>query len=199
MIAFLRAALAWALPVIVSGCATAPAGAPALREIALANPGFELDAIPGRNCATRWDCSAHSDPNAYAYALDEPQPGAGTRSLRIERVRNEPWGIIAQVVRDPALRGAKLRFSHAVRTEGVAGNGVGPFFQAHTGAGVSFGMVKRLATGSSPWKRLEVEFVVPREAVLFEVGALFEGGGKAWIDAVKLELVEPPAADKKPV
>ena len=117
---------ALAIAILVAGCAApqpGPGSADPAREIALRNPGFELDPIAGTNCAPQWGCSAHSDAGSFRYTIDGAGPASGARSLRIERIRNEPWALITQVVNDPKLRGARLRFSLAVRAEGASGNG----------------------------------------------------------------------------
>ena len=184
----------------LAGCAAAPAPeVPALNVIELQNPGFELDPVQGSHCAPKWECSAHSDARSFAYTVDASQATAGTRSLRIDRVRNEPWGVIAQSMRDPALRGAKVRFSLAVRTEGADGEGAGPFLQFHDASGRGIGFVKKLAKGTSAWQRLSVEFVVPAATYLVEVGATQEGPGSAWVDDARLELLELAPSGKNPV
>ena len=195
-----RHARAFLAALCVAGCAAAPAPeTPALRVIDLQNPGFELDPLQDSHCAPKWACSAHSDPGSFVYNVDASQAAAGARSLRIDRVRNEPWGIIAQSIRDPALRGAKVRFSLAVRTQGAEGKGAGPFLQFHDGSGRVIGDVKKLAKGTSAWQRLSVEFVVPPATHLLEAGALLEGPGSAWIDEARLELLELAAPVKNPV
>ena len=192
--------LAGALALVLAGCAAAPVPeVPALSVIELKNPGFELDRHPLSYCATQWECSGHVNVHSFVYTLDPAQPASGTRSLRIERVGIEPWGVIAQVVRDPALRGAKVRFSLAVRTEGADGNGGGPYLRFHDGRGVSLHWEKKLAKGTSPWRRLAVEFVVPAETFLLEVGAILEGPGRLWIDEARLDLLELVPGAKKPV
>lgn len=195
-----RRALAALVALALAGCAAAPAPeTPALSAIALQNPGFELDPVQLSYCAPKWECSGHVNVHSFVYTVDPAQPAAGTRSLRIERVGVEPWGVIAQVVRDPALRGARVRFSLAVRTEGANGNGGGPYLRFHDGRGVSLHWEKNLAQGTSPWRRMAVEFVVPPETHLVEVGAILEGPGRVWLDDARLELLELAPTPKKPV
>ncbi len=193
------AALAMAL---CAGACAAPPG-PAVEEaasaIALKNPGFEQDPVPGGNCAPQWGCSAHSDAGSFRYTVDGSGAASGQRSLRVERVRNEPWGLITQAVHDPKLRGARLRFSLAVRTEGASGNGGGVFYAAQGPGGVTIAHQQKLTPGTSGWSRIAVEFVVPAAANLFEVGAILEGPGTLWIDDARLEVLEPASAGKKPV
>jgi hypothetical protein len=178
--------------------ATGPSDSPP-REVALRNPGFEADPIPGSHCAPQWECSAHSDPFSYAYVIDESAPSAGKRSLRIERVRNEPWGLITQAITDPKLRGAKLRFSMNVRTEGATGEGGGPYFFAHGRGGLRVGHEQRVVNGTTGWQRMTMEFRVPAATEVFEVGACQFGPGRVWIDDARLEVLELAPGTKTPV
>jgi hypothetical protein len=54
-------------------------------------------------------------------------PTEGKQSLLIERVGKEPWSTVTQTFRANALRGQRIRFSLAVRTGGVDGEGAGPW------------------------------------------------------------------------
>ena len=64
-----------------------------LRVVALQNAGFELDAPRRCRSARRaGNCTAHADPTSFVLHVDPAQPAAGTRSLRIERVRQRAVG-----------------------------------------------------------------------------------------------------------
>lgn len=185
----------------IVGCGAAPvAEVPALRAIPLQNAGFEMDPLPPSmsRCAPKWECHAHADPSSYEYFIDSGGAAGGERALRIQRAKNEPWGSISQGVRDPALAGARVRFSMAVRTEGATGNGAGPYLVFQDGSGRQLGVVKKLGKDAA-WKRLSVEYVVPATNYIIEAGAILEGPGKAWIDEVRLEVLENASPEKKPV
>lgn len=194
---------ALAAALLAAGCAGPAATGVAEtlpREIALRNPGFESDFIRTDNCAPQWGCSAHADPFAFHFVVDETAPpSGGKRSLRIERVRNEPWGLITQVVQDPKLVGAKLRFSIAVRTQGLTGEGAGAYFFAHGRSGRRMAHAQQLVKGTNGWERVTLEFRVPADTELFEVGVSLYGPGQVWVDDARLELLELAAPDKKPV
>jgi hypothetical protein len=184
---------------LVAGCAEpAPQAAAQPRTIELRNAGFEDPTNPADNCVIHWSCSAHADPGSYRYRIDESAPGGGKRSLLMERVRNEPWGLITQGIWDRSLIGAKLRYSIAVRTEGVSGQGAGVYFFAVASGGGRVGHTEKLVQGTTGWQRLTIEFVVPSSSSVFEVGAAMYGPGKLWLDDAKLEVLEP-APPKKPV
>ncbi|QJR11549.1 hypothetical protein DSM104443_02627 [Usitatibacter rugosus] len=187
----------WAalLAAAVAGCAS-PGPSAESRLVTLRNPGFEADG-PAHGCAPGWRCSSHSDPNAFRHEIDGTVSAEGQRSLRIERVREEPWTLVMQHVIDPTLRGARLRFTLAVRTEGATGNGGGPFVLVHGPGGATVHHDQKLTSGTADWKRVSVEFDIPVNAESFEVGAMLEGPGKLWIDAARLEHLGATAPAKK--
>ena len=174
----------------LAGCATTPQAPPLPREIALDNAGFELPVEADRNCAVRWGCSMHADPSSFRFSVDASTAAEGRQSLRIEPVTREPWAVAAQVLRDLRLRGVRLRLSFAMRLEGVAGKGAGPWVEVQDGAG------KRLAShvehfrGTEGWTRRSIEFTVPVGMYQFEVGTILEGTGKVWIDDFRLEVLD---------
>ncbi len=158
--------------------------------VPLRNPGYEDAPRAGERCAPHWNCSMHADPDAFRFALESTAPAAGQRSLCIERVKPEPWGLATQAVDIAALRGKRLRFSLAVRAEKLDGRGAGPWIQMH-GVPAAQGHVERLVASTDGWQRLAVEFTVVPAATLVEVGAVLEGGGRACVDEARLEVLGP--------
>jgi hypothetical protein len=177
----------------LAGCASAPQ-APAVKStlaLTLKNPDFEAASHPLRACPLGWDCSMHSDPNSFRFFHDEAKPLGGKRSLCFEPVAKEPWALASQVVSDLAkLRGARVRFSVAVRLENVTGDGAGPFAVAQGPGGSVIAHDKRLIQGSQGWQRLAVEIGVPQNAGLIEVGVAFEGRGRVCLDDAVLEVLQ---------
>ena len=194
-----RATSALAIAALLAGaCATPSPPAPAVtRTIALKNPGFE-DPATTRKCPVGWDCTMHADPNSFRFFHDEATPAAGKASLCIEPVGKEPWGIASQGVFDiKALYGARVRFSAAIRVEGVIGDGAGPYVMARGPAyGAGLAHDKRLVNGTHGWQRIFVEIEVPEAAPFIELGVVLEGRGRVCLDDVLLEVVQVP---KRPV
>ena len=182
------------LAAAVAGCA-APGPAADSRVVALRNAGFEADGPAA--CAPGWQCNSHADPHAFRHEIDGTVSAEGHRSLRIERVRDEPWTLVTQRVFDPALRGARLRFTLAVRVEGATGNGGGVFVLVQGPGGATIHHEQKLMPGTADWKRLSIEFDVASNAESFEVGATLEGPGKLWIDAAQLEYIGATGSGKK--
>ena len=178
---------------LVAACAIpAPPAVPApeaARAIALKNPGFEEPAT-ARACPVGWDCTMHNDPTSFRFFLDQSAPAAGRASLCIEPAGKEPWGIASQGVFDiAALRGARLRFSAAIRVEAVTGDGAGPFISAQ-GASLARDFV--LVKGTQGWRRIAVEIEVPAGAPFIELGVTLEGRGRVCLDDALLEVVRVP-------
>lgn len=180
---FALAAAAWTL----AAC-NAMGPAPGTTDVALANPGFE-DGPAQPSCARGWYCSMHADPTSFRFTLDESGGAGGKRSLCIEPVKREPWGMATQALLDPQLRGKRIRFSLAVRTEGVAGRGAGPIIVAHGGSGQRLAHVERWVGGTQGWQRLSVEMDVPADARDVQMGGELDGRGRACIDDARLEVL----------
>lgn len=198
--------VALAVTVVLAGCASsepAPAiavsaAAPAVNVasailpspgLALANPGFEAQMGPDRRCAPGWDCIAHSNPEAFRF-FTAAAAAPGERSLCVERVANEPWALVRQLVRSPRLPGARLRLSMDVRVDGASGEGAGPWILVETLPRVHAQNVSNVARG---WQRRAAHISVPAGASELVVGAILLGPGRACIDNVRLEILASKA------
>ena len=158
--------------------------------VALRNPGFEDEPNPGRACPIGWDCTMHADPHSFRFFQDETSPHLGKRSLCFEPMKKEPWGVASQGVFDlHQMRGARVRFSVAVRLEAVTGGGAGPYAVAQGGGGAVIAHAQRLLQGTLGWQRVEVDLAVPQNASLVEVGVSLEGRGRVCLDDARLEIV----------
>jgi len=198
----IRPAALAALGLAAAGCATPPDPSrehrPAGIAVPLANAGFESESIAGRECPHKWDCVVHATAHSFRFSLDETTAASGRRSLRIERVTDEPWAMATQTVwTGPKTRGVRMRFSLAIRSLSQGGPGVGAIVAAQNGSGAQVGLWKSYVPSSGEWKRALVEFDVPASAALIEVGVVVDGSGPAWIDDAHLEILQAEA--KKPV
>ena len=182
----------------LAGCAAVPqpappvpapprTAAPAAPTLVLRNAGFEAELAPDQRCAPGWDCTMHNDPRAFRFFLEEGGP-EGRRYLCVERVHDEPWALVTQGFDGPAIRGARLRLSMAVRVEGASGEGAGPWALVQGNPPIN---PRRLVRGSAGWQRLSVEVAVPANRTMLELGATLEGPGKACFDDVRLEVLPP--------
>ena len=187
--------LAVAAASLLVACATPPAAPPAASNAApakaaqaaaypvLVNAGFEEPALPGRECAPRWECSAHANIASFRFAV--ASGGAtGNASFCVERVGNEPWALVTQAFHTRALADKRLRLSMAVRAQGLEG-GAGPWAQSQGGRAHA----QKLVKSTNGWERLAVDLDVPAESSLVVLGATLEGGGRACFDDVRLEVL----------
>lgn len=186
----MRRLLAACLVVASSASATtglAPVAATA-EIVPLKNADFEQQYPPDWRCPPHWSCITHSDASSHRFFIDDRAPANGKRSLCVERVRDEPWALATQGLFDTALRGRRLRLSISVRLE-AASAGAGPWVMVQGGAGNQLFHDERLVKGTRAWQRIELDFSVPSEAAVIEVGAALHGGGKMCIDDARLEIL----------
>ena len=183
-----RAAFAIACAAAIAACAAAaPAAKP--RAVVLRNAGFEEPPKAGGRCAEHWSCTMHNDPDAFRFAHEAARAAEGKQALCIERVAPEPWALVTQGVVDPRLRGARLRFSAALRVDRAEGEGAGPWALVHGPHG-NLAHAQRLSKATKGWERIAVEFPVAAAAQLVEVGVTLEGGGRACVDDARLEILD---------
>lgn len=199
----MRRAAAWIGSLALAGCASAPPAAPPAPAVksaapsaaapapppppALRNASFETPFASDGRCAPGWDCTMHNNPGAFRFYLQD-NAAAGSRSLCVERVLDEPWALVTQAFEGPAVRGARLRLSMSVLVDGVTGEGAGPWALVQGNPPIN---PQRLVRGTAGWQRLSVDITVPRERFILEVGATLEGPGKACFDDVRLEALPP--------
>jgi hypothetical protein len=158
--------------------------------VALKNPDFSAPVRPDRACPTQWWCTAHSDPSAYRFGL-ESDPKTGNHWVRVERVKNEPWALVSQMLAAEPLVGKRLRLSVAVDAAQVEGAGAGPMLHVQDGYGATLSHEQRLQARQGGWHTVSVELDVVAGASLIGVNLAFEGGGVARFDDVRLEVVGP--------
>jgi hypothetical protein len=175
---------------MLAACVATPQEAPvqpaAAAGIPLRNAGFENASTAGERCPEGWSCTMHANPDSFRFVLDPSAPAEGRRSLCIERVTNEPWAVASQSVPATALRGRRVRFSIAVRGEGMTGPGGGPWLLLNGPAGM-LAHEERIAIRGAAWERQSIEFTVPPQAVALELGATLQGPGRMCIDDARLE------------
>lgn len=182
--------------------ANAPAqGAPA-------NSYLDLD-FEAPDCAGGW----YSGSRGYEVQPDTQVFQSGRSSLRMRYTAKDPWiqgggrfGVVSRPFPAEAVAGRKVRFSGAIRTEGVSKGYAGLWWRAdgEGTASVFDNMAGRGASGTTPWTRYQIDIEVPKEAKQVIFGALFPGDGTAWFDDLRVEIdgvrwVEgPPIPNEKP-
>ena len=93
--------------------------------------------------------------------------------------------------------GKKVRFSGYIKTDAVTRGFAGLWWRVDGASGVlAFdNMQSRGVTGTTDWKRYEIELPVAAQATNINFGALFPGDGTAWFDGLRIELDGVPYLD----
>lgn len=99
-------------------------------------------------------------------------------------------------VKDAA--GKRVRFSGYIKTEGVTNGYAGLWWIVDGASGtLAFdNMQNRGVTGTTDWKRYDIELPVATDAKSISFGAILPGNGTAWFDGLTVELDGTPYLDK---
>ncbi len=154
-----------------------------------------------------WTAPSLHGKGSYLIALDDKACFQGRRCAFIARERS-PWewgfGQLSQQVEASAYRGKRIRFRAAARaeTEGF-GNNAELFLQASlagseasVGRPIAFAGMFDEPIRSKKWRTYQLEAKIPQEADAITFGFVLAGNGRAWFDAVSLEVIDdsPTAA-----
>lgn len=95
-------------------------------------------------------------------------------------------------------RGKRARFSGYIKTEGITTGYAGLWWRVDGTSGMlAFdNMQDRGVTGTTDWKRYEIELPVAADAKNINFGAILSGNGTAWFDGLAVELDGTPYADQ---
>jgi hypothetical protein len=136
----------------------------------------------------------------FDIATSTDRPYQGERSAMITRPPGrhygEAFGLLGQRIEAAAYRGKRVRFRAAVRTD-VTGPGNQAYLWLHVTKEWAFppstafydDMSDRPITNRE-WREYEIVGEVPEDAEMTDYGMALVGDGRAWIDAVSLEVVQ---------
>ncbi|WNG49779.1 AraC family transcriptional regulator [Archangium minus] len=136
-----------------------------------------------------------SAPKLYEAGLDTQSPCEGNRSAYLRSLQANPtsYGTFMQAFGAQSFRGKRLRFSAVMRTEDVQG-WAGLWMRVEgedPKEPLAFdNMQSRAVVGTTQCKRYEVVLDVPQESKAIMAGLMLSGTGKAWIGAVRFEMVD---------
>lgn len=171
------------LALAVFGCAKPPAETVSSPDNLLGNAGFET----GDASFAPWVMNIHADPEAYEFALDDTIAREGTFSLRVRKVREEPFASAVQYFRKRQLDQPRYRLSVWLRGENL--DSPTYLHAAFSRFGGQFALIDNRDEGLSgtfDWTRLEMEIAMPPQFDSAEIGVSTTGNGVVWIDAVEL-------------
>ena len=157
-------------------------------SIALRNPDFE--AKPGADGATDgWSTSQHAGPVSYKFGIDHGTSATGAASLRIERTREQVYGMIAQNVPISAHAGRTIEFSAQMKTADVGPEGW-QLMLTFTGGVPNPRHTAPALSGTQDFRKVTIRAQVPTGAQEAEVAAILHDRGTAWLDDVHLRIVD---------
>jgi hypothetical protein len=137
--------------------------------------------------------SAGSNPAGYEMGVDHKVKfrGKGAGFVRARAENTAGFGTLMQIFKAAAYRGKRLRFTAIVRTEQVVVAGIWMRVDLpDRREGAYDNMSDRPIRGTTPWMRYSVVLDVPTDATELAFGLLVAGGGSAWIDDVRLQVVD---------
>ncbi|MBS0591749.1 MAG: hypothetical protein JSR65_14090 [Proteobacteria bacterium] len=180
----------WTLA-LLAGCSSssqAPLATAPPSTIVLTNADFEAPAganseIPG------WQSSQHAGPLSYKFEIDHTTHAAGAASLRIERTREQVYGMIAQEVPIAAYAGRTIELSAQMKTADVGPAGWELMLTFSGGVANARRQAKPLS-GTQDFQKIAIRTQVPAGAQNLEIAALLNDRGTAWIDDVQLHTVD---------
>ncbi len=157
--------------------------------------GWPAGAADGKkNLPEGWFVT-ESAPQLYEAGLDTQGACEGNRSAFLRSLQPTPtgYGTFMQAFGAGAFRGKRLRFSAMLRTEDVQG-WAGLWMRVEgedPKEPLAFdNMQSRALVGTTGCKRHEVVLDVPQEAKAIMAGLMLSGTGKAWVGAVRFEVVD---------
>jgi hypothetical protein len=146
-----------------------------------------------RGDPTGWFASG-SAQHQYDIGIDHVmhRSGKGSGMIRSKAAKIDGFGSLAQEIKADDYRGKRLRLSAYVRSANVA-QWAGMFMRVDTPSknAIAFdNMIDRAVEGTTDWTKYEIVLDVAPEASKVAFGLIVNGPGTAWIDDVRLDVVD---------
>lgn len=154
--------------------------------------GFDMQ-TPNVAAAIVGDFVTSADP-AYADSLRRAADLARNAS---PAASGPAFGVATATFPVKDAAGKRIRFSGYIKTDGVTAGYAGLWWRVDGPSGVlAFdNMQSRGVSGTSDWRRYDIELPVAATATNINFGALFPGHGTAWFDDLTVELDGTPYAN----
>lgn len=169
------------------GQATPPTpGAGSAAAMTIVNPGFEDG--PGLE---PWTSFAHADPDSFSFTRDDSNRYGGQASVRIERLRNEPFGAVNQFVELPTHAGKQVRLRAWVSGRGIEDSAhLYAYAYDKTWVLISDVFETPRLTGDFDWREVVLTKQLPAGTHRLEIGIKSLGDGIVWADDFALEIID---------
>jgi erythromycin esterase-like protein len=111
--------------------------------------------------------------------------------MKTARPKSGTFGMATWTFPVEAVRGRRLVYSGAIKTEDVQNGRAGLWWRVDSAQRkvLTFdNMMNRGPKGTTDWTEYTIEIDVPESAANINFGVIMQGQGKAWFDALKVEL-----------
>jgi len=153
-----------------------------------ANGGFEA----GDDGPARWEQAEADDQHRLAWTDEAPH--GGQRCVRCDVDPAAPPTWVKWVQNDIGVEpDADYRFEAWVRGRDVKGQ-AGWFLHVHGQRPMALNRVVAAGEGTFEWRRVEIAFRTPPDALRATLGTVLRGTGTAWFDDASLTLLGKAAA-----
>jgi hypothetical protein len=156
------------------------AGGPLVRNI-----GFE----ESPTAPVGWRLSQHAGVTAYEHAIDEEVFFQGTRSFRMQRIKEQVYGLIDQRIRLPGGEPTRLQFGAVLRSRGVGPQG---WVLTANFVDIEGGIIDQVRAepvrGDTEWKPVALEAPIPPATHRIAIGVMLLDEGTGWVDDVWVRI-----------
>jgi hypothetical protein len=136
-----------------------------------------------------WTCRGED----YVFAVDDVVRHGGKQSCRIASCKRPvgDFAMMSQTIRADDYRGQRIRLSGHFKTEAL--EGMATLWMRIDGPDGLLGIDKSIGEavrGSSDWRREHIVLDVSEDSKTIRFAVLVEGQGQAWVDDLRLEVVD---------
>jgi RNA polymerase sigma factor (sigma-70 family) len=136
-----------------------------------------------------WSCFG----DEYVFTVDKAVRHGGNRSCRVESRTEKPTGfaMLSQTIRADHYRGERVRLSGYLKSDNLSG--IATLWMRVDGKNELLAIDKTITQavrGTTDWQRPCSVLDVPAESDTIRFAVLVEGSGKAWVNDLKLEVVD---------
>ena len=129
-----------------------------------------------------------------AFTEELHQASANAKNARHGEAEGPPFGVATASFPIEVAAGKRIRYSGYIKTQGITREWAGLWWRVDGKSGVlAFdNMHDRGVTGTTDWKRYEIDLLVPVDATNINFGAIHSGDGSAWFDGLSVTVDGKP-------
>ncbi|GIL41309.1 hypothetical protein [Roseiterribacter gracilis] len=139
-------------------------------------------------------------PTEYELSIDTqaPTPGGKSAKMRARTEKPSGFGAMMQLIKADSFRGARVKLTAMVKTEGAEVAGLWMRVDDERGSLSLDNMMERPISGTANWKQYAIVLDVPKESTAIAYGLILNGKGTAWATDFNFEPVgvETPVTGK---